>query len=308
MIYFQNKSVTLHCADALERLVTLPSRSVQCVVTSPPYYGHRDYEVDGQIGLESFPAHYIGTLGLFFNQVWRVLKDDGTLWLNIGDSYSRDKNLLGIPWQLAFELKFHGWILRSDIIWSKTNPMPESVKDRPTRAHEHLFLFSKQKKYYFDAAAIREPLKQSSIARLSQDIDKQAGSVRANGGRKTNGPMKAVIRKPNKQRGYSRPHTGFNNRWDSMTKQEQQSTGANKRSVWSVATQPCPVAHPATYPEKLIEPCILAGSRPGDVVLDPFWGAGTTGVVAVKNKRRAIGIELNPDYCKMSVARLEALR
>lgn len=280
-------------ADALR--LPIASNTVQCCVTSPPYYGLRDYGVAGQLGLEPTPEEYIANLVSVFREVWRVMKDDGTLWVNLGDSYNANtgtgfngnkrlddancntkvfsglppKNLLGIPWRMAFALQNDGWILRSDIIWFKSNPMPESVTDRPTKAHEYLFLLTKSPRYYYDNEAIKEPCKWSSIKRLGQDIENQKGSDRANGGTKTNGTMKAVQFGGNKLNGGS---TYSGKEWNpSMAggaigienRKHLPYPMANKRDVWEIPTQPTREAHFATYPEKLVEPCILAGSRSG---------------------------------------------
>ena len=318
--------------DCLTVLRTLPDQSVHCCVTSPPYFGLRDYGVDGQIGLEPTPDEYVAALVGVFREVRRVLRDDGTLWLNLGDSYGANgsnqvpqtkchtgsgfaganrngktglpaKNLIGIPWRVAFALQADGWYLRSDIIWSKPNPMPESVTDRPTRAHEYLFLMAKSERYYYDHEAIKEPMSVSSISRLTQpNIDLQSGSDRVPG--KTNGPMKAVG-KVDKQRGHGRRHAGFNDRWDAMTKENQCSGMRNKRSVWEIATTPYSGAHFAVFPEKLIEPCIMAGCPEGGTVLDCFGGSGTTAVVAVKNDRKAILIELNGEYINLEMIRIK---
>ncbi len=295
-------SSTILVGDALERLQELPNESAQCVVTSPPYWGLRDYGVAGQLGLAPTVDAYVSSLVEVFRHVRRVLAADGTLWLNLGDSYAGSwgaqsrsapvdgisagqiqahpqrtgtgstartglpaKNLVGIPWRVAFALQGAGWYLRSDIIWHKPNPMPESVTDRPTRAHEYVFLLTKSPRYYYDADAIRTPPVESSIKRWSQNIDAQAGSCRAHGGTKANGPMKAAggprrARKTDKQRGHGRRHAGFNARGDAMSKAEQQAEGANKRSVWTIATKGFPGAHFATFPPALVEPCILAGS------------------------------------------------
>lgn len=329
---FINKVI---CGDCLDVIGTMPDQSVQCCITSPPYWGLRDYGSDGQLGLEETPDAYVAKMVEVFREVRRVLRDDGTLWLNLGDSYAANrgsgsksigekqatnvganlerlrvpdglkaKDLVGIPWMVAFALRADGWYLRQDIIWSKPNPMPESVTDRPTKAHEYMFLLSKSGRYYYDAAAIREPLKESLVARLSQNIELQSGSDRANGGRKTNGPMKAVARSSDKQRGHGRRHAGFNDRWDAMTKEEQEAGGCNKRSVWTVATQPFRQAHFATFPVKLIEPAILAGCPEGGIILDPFLGSGTTGLRAKELGRRFVGIELNPEYCNIAEDRL----
>lgn len=288
--------------DARDALLDLPDGSVRCVVTSPPYFALRDYGVEGQLGQEATPLEYIDNLTLVFREVWRVLANDGTLWLNLGDSYA-GKNLIGVPWAVAFALQAEGWYLRQDIIWHKPNPMPESVTDRPTKAHEYLFLLTKSPRYYYDHESIREPAAESSLARWAQDIEGQRGSARAHAGGKTNGPMKAV-RRSDKQRGHSRRHAGFNDRWDAMSKAEQAALGRNKRSVWTVATRPYAEAHFATFPPDLIRPCILAGTEPGDTVLDPFNGSGTTGQVALELGRHYVGIELNPEYIELTNARL----
>jgi DNA modification methylase len=293
--------------DCRQVLATLPAASVQCCVTSPPYFGLRNYGVEGQIGLEETPDAYVAEMVAVFREVRRVLKDDGTLWLNLGDSYVsngrcgiKPKDLIGIPWMVAFALRADGWYLRKDIIWSKPNPMPESVTDRPTSSHEHVFLLSKAARYYYDADAIRQPLAESSVQRFAQDIEAQAGSERAHGGEKI---MKAVC-KGDKQRGHSRRHDGFNDRWDSVTKAEQMACGSNARDVWTIATQPFSGAHFATMPPELAERCIKAGTRPGDTVLDPFGGAGTTGLAADRLNRDAVLIELNPDYAALAKARV----
>jgi len=319
--------------DCRDVLPTIAEKSVNCCVTSPPYFGLRDYGVEGQIGLEQTPDEYVAELVAVFREVWRVLKDDGTLWLNLGDSYShggcgsrdatkwpkqsrndhmakhvkthtglKPKDLIGIPWKAAFALQAEGWYLRQDIIWSKPNPMPESVTDRCTKAHEYIFLLTKSARYHYDHEAIKEKLAPTSVSRLSQNIDAQQGSDRVPG--KTNGTMKAVSAMQ-KKRGHSRPHDGFNDKWDSMSKAEQQSVGRNKRSVWTVATQPYKEAHFATFPPALIEPCILAGCPRGGTVLDPFGGAGTTGLVADRLQRNAVLVELNADYQNIAQQRLD---
>jgi DNA modification methylase len=316
--------------DCKEKLKELESQSINTCVTSPPYWGLRDYGVDGQLGLETTPEEYVQKLVEVFREVWRVLRDDGTLWLNLGDSYwaNRSKNglsyvndheylhgaharraggkehetikpkdLVGIPWMVAFALRADGWYLRSDIIWHKPNPMPESVTDRPTKAHEYIFLLSKSDKYYYDREAIMEPLAESSIARLSQDLEGQVGSSRANGGAKTNGNMKAVFGPPRGSKGI------INNPLNKGSREEETPFNApinrNKRSVWTVSTKPFKEAHFATYPPELIKPCILAGCPVGGTVLDPFGGSGTTKQVANENNRECILIELNPDYIKL---------
>ncbi len=337
-------SVTILQGDCRLLLATLPSGHFQTCVTSPPYFGLRNYGVDGQIGLEPTPDAFVDEMVAVFREVRRVLRDDGTLWLNLGDSYCntdkwggggntgkntvagdgsipswavrkkrpkmeglKPKDLIGIPWRVAFALQADGWWLRSAIIWSKPNPMPESVVDRPTSAYEMIFLFAKSERYFYDADAIREAMTESSIARLSQpNIENQAGSSRANGGAKTNGAMKAVASKADKQRGHGRRHAGFNDRWDAMEKAEQCANGRNARNVWTVATKPFREAHFATFPPEIPERCIKAGSRPGDQILDPFGGAGTTGLVADRLQRHATLIELNPSYSEIAARRINA--
>ena len=325
-------SVTVLQGDCRAVLPTLPDCSIQCCVTSPPYYGLRDYGVAGQIGLEPTPDEYVAEMVAVFREVRRVLRDDGVLFLNVGDSYARaggegghgpnaqvgntrsleqrrmlapppgykPKDLLGIPWLLAFALRADGWYLRSDIIWHKPNPMPESVRDRPTSAHEHVFLLSKRERYFYNAEAIRQPLADASYSRLAQDVEGQAGRVRANGGAKTNGTMKAVKFGGNKGQGDhgSAARRASGNLWDPATET------ANARNVWTIATHPYSGAHFATMPPELAERCIKAGTRPGDTVLDPFGGAGTTGLVADRLNRNAVLIELNPEYRALAMDRV----
>lgn len=318
--------------DCLEILPTLPAASVQCCVTSPPYFGLRDYGVSGQIGLEPTIGEYVAKMTAVFREVWRVLKPNGVLWLNLGDSYANDdkwggatsgkhaqglhgetgvgrtrkatglpsKNLIGIPWRVAFALQEDGWILRSDCIWAKPNPMPESVTDRPTRSHEYIFLFVKQGRYYYNAEAIKEP---------AQEHTGQAATFARTGAVSEHviPGQSAAQHRPNradKQRGHGRRHDGFNDRWDNMTRDEQCAGMRNKRDVWTVAPSQFAEAHFATFPPDLIEPCILAGSAPGDTVLDPFSGSGTTAAVALKHHRQAIGIELNKAYLEMAHNRI----
>jgi site-specific DNA-methyltransferase (adenine-specific) len=267
------RTATVIVGDNRETLKSLVAGSVQCVVTSPPYWGLRDYGEDDQIGLESTPEDYVEQLCQVFDEVWRVLANDGTLWLNLGDSYL-NKSLAGIPWRVAFALQARGWYLRSDIIWHKPNPMPESVTDRPTKSHEYIFLLTKSAQYYYDAEAIKEPV------------------VTETGG--------AGIRFGGTKYGDSddpKHNTKSGNIYEG-------SETRNKRDVWTVATKPYSGAHFATYPMKLIEPCILAGSRDGDTVLDPFSGSGTTGIVAIINGRNYVGIELNPEYAVISEKRI----
>jgi DNA modification methylase len=329
----------IYQGDVLETLRSWPDGFINTCVTSPPYWGLRDYGVAGQIGLEKTPEEYTAKIVEVFKEVKRILRDDGTLWLNLGDCYNahgrkshgtrqgykqqsnrasvnradqnrphdknlKPKDLAGIPWRVAFALQADGWYLRSDIIWAKPNPMPESVRDRPTRAHEYIFFMAKSKKYYYDSEAIRTPIKESSCARLAQDITSQVGSTRQPG--KTNGPIKAVGgRYPSdKQRGHGRRHAGFNDRWDQAEKKNQQAKGANKRTVWTVAPSGFKEAHFATFPPKLVEPCILAGAQANGIVLDPFMGAGTTALVALKLRRQFLGCELNQKYIEIAEKRI----
>lgn len=302
-----NKIIT---GNAIEVLKELPDCTADCCITSPPYLGLRDYGVNGQIGLEKSVEAYINRLTDIFREVRRVLKNDGTLWLNIGDSYvssnseysnCKRKDLIGVPWLLAFTLRNDGWYLRQDIIWEKPNAMPESVKDRCTKSHEYIFLFSKQSKYYFDYEAIKEP----AVGFNNIVPAGSKGTLRPN----------SRLRKGNSRTfrggGVYTKGQSFNNSAEAMRESHGNSeniTGLrNKRSVWTVATQGYKEAHFATFPEKLIEPCVLAGSRDGGIILDPFIGSGTTAVVAKKHNRGFIGIELNPDYAEMARKRLEEL-
>jgi len=294
--YHDAAGVTLYHGDAESVAQTLPDGLARTIVTSPPYFGLRDYGEDGQIGVEESPQDYVHRLVGLFHELRRVLADDGTLWLNLGDSYysgrgastgvdeknparrgftrpldkpgqpwARPKNLLGIPWRVAFALQDDGWILRSDIVWSKPNPMPESVSDRPTRAHEYVFMFAKSRRYFYDAAAVAEP---------------DGGRGSGNG---FNRPERVSLGGP-----------GQDGTWEP-------GAGRNKRDVWTIPTTPFPGAHFAVYPPELIRPCILAGSEVGDTVLDPFSGSGTTGSVARQEGRRYLGIDLNRDYLDLSL-------
>lgn len=266
--------------DVRQRLAQLQDCSVQTCVTSPPYWGLRDYGHDGQIGLERTPDEYVAELVEVFREVRRVLADDGTLWLNLGDTYGPGKQLQGIPWRVAFALQSDGWWLRQDIIWAKPNPMPESVTDRCTKAHEYVFLLTKSDRYFYDADPIRQPLSAATISR-----DRAPRGRSQNGG----GSAKSLA-------GYAyTPELG------NMT---SNAKGANRRSVWTLPTKPYAGAHFAVMPEALAEPCILAGSRPGDLVLDPFTGSGTVGVVALRHDRDFIGTELNPEYAALAEARI----
>jgi len=335
-LFHEEPGITLYCGDALTVLRELPAESVQTCVTSPPYWGLRDYGVDGQLGLEPTPGAYVAALVEVFREVRRVLRDDGTLWLNLGDSYHsgncggyrndshrwenshmqatahgthmehvspnrlpqsglKDKDLVGVPWRVAFALQADGWYLRSDIIWAKPNPMPESVTDRPTKAHEYMFLMSKSATYYYDAEAIKEPAIYGDPRKPyapGQVDSRGSGHDRAGGN----------IR-PSVVRGR------FKDKTEAMATEGRNAFRAiedwrNRRSVWTVATTPYPEAHFATFPPDLIKPCILAGAPSGGVVLDPFGGALTTVHVAKELGRRAVAIDLNRDYLTMGMKRL----
>jgi DNA modification methylase len=270
------------CGDVRERLAELPAGSARCCVTSPPYWGLRDYGMSGQLGLESTPDAYCAAMVDVFREVRRVLADDGTLWLNMGDTFS-EKQLQGIPWRVAFALQADGWCLRSDIIWSKPNPMPESVTDRPTKAHEYVFLLSKNDQYYYNATAIQEQGKDWSTGGPGVGIKETRHYGAGNGG---NGGLKKIAAR----------YGG-----------DDPPTTRNKRSVWTINTQVYQGAHFATFPEALIEPCILAGSALGDTVLDPFTGSGTTGAVAVRHQRNFVGCELNPAYVELARTRIDSV-
>ena len=373
---------TIHCGDSLQVLKTLPDESVHCCVTSPPYWGLRDYGTaewegglaecdheptqewtdhnfnansafgagaatqsaaakkrwyaadgacprcgarrrDDQLGLESTPEEYVANIVEIFGEVKRVLRDDGTLWLNLGDSYAsnwpcqrrnvigagslpngkrearpprmpeglKEKDLCGIPWRLALALQADGWYLRADIIWAKPNPMPESVTDRPTKAHEYIFLLTKNKKYYYDNNAIREPHTWEESKPRPSGMERNAQKYRA----KVN---------------YGGGGSGFAGHSGSLKADGtslNHPSGRNKRSVWTITTKPYKEAHFATYNPDLIEPCILAGCPKGGTVLDPFMGSGTTAQVALELGCNALGIELNPDYCELIKKRLNPI-
>ena len=266
--------------DCIESMRGLPDQSVHTCVTSPPYFGLRDYGHDGQIGLEPTPDAFVAKLAEVFREVRRVLRDDGTLWLNLGDSYGVGKQMLGIPWRVAFALQADGWYLRQDIIWHKPNPMPESVIDRCTKAHEYIFLLSKSQRYYFDAEAIKEP-----SAYFGKDTRSGMGNIRYEG-KRTEGDAAA------------------NGQQSFVTINETR----NKRSVWTVTTKPFKGAHFATFPPDLIEPCVKAGCPEGGTVLDPFGGSGTTGMVAQRHRRKFVLCELNPEYARMAEDRIYAER
>jgi DNA modification methylase len=332
----------VYLGGCLENLRALPDESVHCCVTSPPYWGLRDYGMEGQLGMEPTPGEYVEKMVAVFAEVRRLLRPDGTLWVNLGDSYAasaknrtpeqatrnstladgkqtqggvliqpnkvveqlKPKDLIGIPWRVAFALQADGWWLRGDHVWGKPNGMPESVEDRPTRSHEYVFMLTKSERYWYDSKAVRTAPKASTITRLAQDVEMQAGSARANGGAKTNGTMKAV-RRSDKQRGHTRRHAGFNDRWDAMEREEQMAEGANLRSVWWIPPAQCKEAHFAVMPKRVAQICILAGCPAGGTVLDPFLGTGTTLEVAASNGCQGIGIELNPDYLPIVRNRLE---
>jgi len=300
-----NLTAEILVGNATDKLKQLSDASVQTVVTSPPYWGLRDYGNDNQLGLESNPDDFIENLCKVFDETWRVLKDDGTIWVNLGDSYAgsgkgspgnfgkhsasgtarhlehrhsgiipdglKPKDLVGIPWRFAFAMQKRGWYLRQDIIWAKPNPMPESVTDRCTKSHEYIFLMSKNPKYHYDHEAIREDA-------LTEPTEPQPI------------PYSLHIQKGGKE--------------TQRLGTSQLDGKRNKRSVWSVTTSRYKDAHFATYPPELITPCILAGSAEGDIVLDPFSGSGTTGEVALLHNRNYIGLELNPEYAKLSEKRL----
>ena len=304
------------CRDTMRRWAADGVKAQTCV-TSPPYYGLRDYGREGQIGLEETPEQYIKAMVEVFRCVWDVLEDDGTLWLNIGDSYYnyrpgqgqrqgkqsiasqkfseveichkrglkldglKEKDLIGIPWMLAFALRADGWYLRQDIIWHKPNPMPESVRDRCTKAHEYIFLLSKSERYFFDSEAVKEP----AVS------EKPAGNKRHKYADAYNA-------------GTSEEHRTKAGLLDLAGKEWETR---NRRSVWTVATKPYKGAHFATFPSALIEPCILAGSKPNDIVLDPFMGSGTTASVALQHGRQYLGCELNKDYEELQKKRIDEI-
>ena len=279
--------------DALSQLRTLPSETVQTCVTSPPYWGLRDYGTEGQLGLEDTPEDYCDKMVQVFCEVRRVLREDGTLWLNLGDSYAstfagglKSKDLCGIPWMVAFALRTDGWYLRSDIIWHKPNPMPESVTDRPTKAHEYIFLFSKSQKYYYDNSAIKEPVADSTIGRKPVDFGGEKGRN-----------YQPDSTDPNFRNGKDQWGRTFDYRISCKN-------GRNKRTVWTVAAKGYKDAHFATFPDDLIKPCILAGSPRRGIVLDPFLGSGTTAAVSQELDRQWIGIEINPEYISLAKKRM----
>ena len=356
------------CGDALTELKKLPDESVNCCITSPPYFGLRNYQMDGQIGQEPTPEEYVENLRLVFAEVRRVLRKDGSIFLNLGDSYCgsgkggnpedsphqkqrtnrgsevfvkskriergsgcwgggnipkmpglKPKDLIGIPWRVAFALQEDGWWLREDIIWAKKNCMPESVTDRCTRSHEYIFHLAKSAKYYHDHEAIKEPCiydvdgTGTAARKARQNVeDKSMPTAERNGmrpaGYKNSVNFEGKNKGAEKQRGHSRRHDGFNDRWDKMEKEEQCTGMRNKRDVWTVAPANYPEAHFATFPPALIRPCVLAGCPRGGVILDPFAGSCTTGEVALENGRKAILIDLNPEYLKLGEKRCSAVQ
>jgi DNA modification methylase len=305
VIYYEQGGATIHNGNCLHVLKTLPDESVHCCVTSPPYWGLRDYGHADQIGLESTPEEYVAHMVAVFREVRRVLRDDGTLWLNLGDSYAaanssgpqgasgdrngrtftattipktghnlKPKDLVGIPWRVAFALQADGWYLRQDIIWHKPNPMPESVRDRCTKAHEYVFLMAKNERYFYDADAVREEATETGGGACFGKVSM----------------MDAANAAGQQSRRYERP--------------DYRQIGRNRRSVWSVSTKPYAGAHFAVMPPDLVEPCIKAGCPVGGTVLDPFNGSATVGLVSLQLQRQYLGIELNPEYCELSVKRI----
>lgn len=351
-------SVQILQGEALTVLKTLPEASVHCIVSSPPYWRQRDYGMAGQLGLEQTPEEYVDRLTAIFAECRRVLRPDGTAWVNIGDKWAsggnggggsfmeerseawahvkankgwrsppagyKDKDLVGVPWMLAFAMRAEGWYLRQCNIWAKPNCMPESVTDRSTVAHEYVFQFSKQNDYWYDADAARTPATPGTETRLQQNVEAQEGSHRANAGGKTNGTMKAVSRLtgsahgrhadtplPADERRASAKVAAGNARTTAAaapgidSRKHQDYGGANLRSVWWISPAQYREGHYAVMPDALAEICIAAGCPADGTVLDPFGGAGTTGLVADRMQRNAILIELNPEYAAMARKRIQ---
>ncbi|NII26193.1 site-specific DNA-methyltransferase [Pseudoflavitalea sp. X16] len=332
---------TIHPIDCLQGLRQLPDDCVQCCVSSPPYFHQRDYGMEGQFGLESSPEEYVARMVEVFQEVKRVLRPDGVLWLNLGDGYwgsgkagnnpeyqarhkefgkpsseksrfskpttgkhpvLKPKDLIGIPWAVAFALREKGWFLRQEIIWAKPNCMPESISDRCTRNHEQIFMFSRNSQYYYDADAIKTPVLDSSAARMERGMGENHKYVEGvPGGRKHT----LLSPRDNKQDQHGPRHKGFNARWKEKAVEGAQPKMANRRTVWKVSTRPLKEKHFAAFPLEIPTLCILAGSKPGDLILDPFMGAGTTAIAAASHQRTFIGFELNPSYVEMAVSRLK---
>lgn len=330
----------VHNVDALTMLRGLSDESVNCIVTSPPYFGLRDYGVDGQLGLEASPEAFVEALVTVFREARRVLRSDGTFWLNLGDSYNgsgkgrngdgsgreggkqgtnrgsvegrlhkadvaglKPKDLLMMPARVALALQADGWYLRSDIIWAKPNPMPESVKDRPTKSHEHVFLLTKSPRYFYDAEAIKEPIAESTVSRSLRGVSDHHKTVNGAPGQTAhsmNQPRPNVRKQDALDK---RTYTGFNDRYFA----KDQPLTRNKRDVWTIATKSFKGAHFAVMPEALVQPCILAGCPVNGVVLDPFMGSGTVARVAHKLGRCYIGSEINPAYVEMAHVSLAKL-
>lgn len=301
--------------DCIESLKTLSEQSIHTCVTSPPYYALRDYGVDGQIGLEETPEAFIQKLVDVFREVRRVLRDDGTLWVNIGDSWSKNKQLMGIPWRLAFALQDDGWYLRQDIIWNKPNAMPESVRDRCTKAHEYVFLLSKSPRYQFDYEAIKEPANltgkgNANSFRGGAYVNNSTFDNLAGGNRTVTGNTRSrrdSFKRDGSKREQTIPGQAYGTHRPDREESGWDISTRNKRSVWSVATRGYKEAHFATFPPELVEPCILAGCPVGGTVLDPFGGSGTTAGVALAHGRDAVLCELNPDYAALVSARIEGI-
>jgi DNA modification methylase len=332
----------VYLGDCIDVIRTFPDECVNCVVTSPPYYGLRDYGVDGQIGLEDTPEDYIGRLVELFREIRRVLKKDGTVWVNLGDSYAGNcsrtstgragmgaeregvftkggrlasKQLMGIPWRFAFAMQEDGWYLRQDIIWHKPNPMPESVTDRCTKSHEYIFLLSKSEKYFFDHEAIQE---EANIQEFKASVvggDKYgknddphfniySGKAFTPQVKMRWGSGTKAERTVTQGYGMAGGHRDNSGGFDCEVAVKDGVIVRNKRDVWTVALRPTKEAHFATYPQTLVRPCILAGCPEGGVVLDPFMGSGTTGIVAMKLGRHYVGVELNPEYRDMAERRI----
>lgn len=343
----QDESVTVHVGDCRHILASLPDKSVNCCVTSPPYWGLRDYGHADQIGMEKTPEEYVAKMVGVFREVRRVLRDDGTLWLNLGDSYNaagrdghgtrvgykqgtnrasatggdacrpsadslKPKDLIGIPWRVAFALQADGWYLRQDIIWAKPNPMPESVRDRCTKAHEYVFLLSKSEKYYYDQDAIKEPVAEDTNARYERGrSDSHKYSDGGPGGQTIAKSFSHMKKSGSKKKSWGTNETDDRTEGSGQVETQRgipwEGSVRNKRSVWTITTKPFKGAHFATMPPELAETCVLAGCPEGGTVLDPFGGSGTTAGVAKKHWRKAIICELNEDYTKLIPDRVDSI-